>query len=260
MIRRIEQLGAKAIDLTEHLGQAGLFFAHSLLRPPCLSKFWGLLTEQLYVVGVLSFVIILVSALFIGMVIALQGYNTLQKFGATAQLGQLVALSVVRELGPVVTALLFAGRAGSALTAEIGLMRATDQLAAMEMMAVNPLSRVIFPRLLAGFIALPVLTLVFDGVAIFGGYVVGVAWLGIDGGTFWSMMQANVNFVHDVVNGLIKSVAFGLVSTWIAVYQGYFSPPTSEGISRASTSTVVVSSVLVLFLDFVLTAIMLGGW
>lgn len=259
MINRIEKLGAYSIDLIQHIGQAGLFLGRSLVRPPKFNNFWSLLRDQLYFVGVLSFVIILVSSLFIGMVVSLQGYTTLQKFGATAQLGQLVALSVVRELGPVVTALLFAGRAGSALTAEIGLMRATDQLAAMEMMAVNPLSRVIFPRLLAGFIALPVLTMVFDGVSIFGGYLVGVSWLGIDGGTFWSMMQANVDFVGDVLNGIVKSIAFGFVATWIAVYQGYFSEPTSQGISRASTSTVVLSSVLILFLDFVLTALMLGG-
>ena len=194
------------------------------------------------------------------MVVGLQGYNTLDKFSAAQQLGQLVALSVTRELGPVVTALLVAGRAGSALTAEIGLMKATEQLASMEMMGVDPLWRVISPRFWAGFISMPMLTAIFSAVAIYGGFLVGVKWLGLDDGAFWSNMQSSVDFHNDVLNGLIKSVVFGFVVTWIAVFQGYDAVPTAEGISRATTRTVVYSSLAILGLDFVLTATMLGGW
>ena len=194
------------------------------------------------------------------MVLALQGYNILIKFDTTAQLGQLVALSVVRELGPVITALLFAGRAGSALTAEIGLMQATEQIASMEMMAVDPLWRIITPRFWAGVISMPVLTLIFNAIAVFGGFLVGVKWLGIDSGQFWSNMQASVSFNTDVLNGIIKSFVFGIAVIWISVYQGYYTVPTSLGISRATTKTVVYSSLAILGLDFVLTASMLGGW
>ena len=194
------------------------------------------------------------------MVVALQGYNTLRKFGAEQELGQLVALSVVRELGPVVTALLFAGRAGSALTAEIGLMRATEQIGGMEMMAVDPMWRVVAPRLWAGLIAMPVLAILFNVVAIMGGHLVGVDWLGVDDGAFWSNMQAAVDFQDDIVNGIIKSVVFGFVITWVSVYQGFYSPPNAAGISQATTRTVVYSSLLILALDFVLTSLMMGGW
>jgi phospholipid/cholesterol/gamma-HCH transport system permease protein len=205
-------------------------------------------------------VIIIVSSLFIGMVVALQGYHTLAKFGASAELGPLVALSVSRELGPVVTALLFAGRAGSAVTAEIGLMKATEQLSSMEMMAVNPIHRVISPRLWGGFISTPLLTMIFNITAIYGAYLVGVKWLGLDAGVFWSNMQSSVDFHLDVVNGIIKSIVFGFVITWISVYQGYFAEPTSAGIASATTRTVVYSSLAILGLDFVLTAMMIGGW
>jgi phospholipid/cholesterol/gamma-HCH transport system permease protein len=222
-----------------------------------LPRDFTLLVQQLYSIGVLSFLIIVVSGLFIGMVLGLQGYDTLQRFSAESQLGQLVALSVVRELGPVVAALLFAGRAGSALTAEIGLMQATEQINSMEMMAVDPLGRIIWPRLLAGFIAMPVLALVFSMVAIYGGYLVGVQWLGLDAGTFWSNMSASVDFYIDILNGIIKSLVFGVVITWIAVYQGYYTIPTAEGIGKASTRTVVYASLAILGLDFVLTALML---
>lgn len=256
----LEQLGSSGIRFCEHLGISGLFLWRALMRRTEISKDFRLLVEQIYFVGVLSVIIIIVSALFIGMVVALQGYNTLQRFGAQAQLGQLVALSVVRELGPVVSALLFIGRACSALTAEIGLMQATEQLASMEMMAVDPLGRIIFPRLWAGFIAVPLLAIIFNAVAIYGAYFLGVLWLGIDSGTFWSNMQAAVNFRLDVVNGMIKSVVFGFVAVWIAVYQGYYANPTAEGISRAATRTVVYGSVLILGLDFVLTAMMLEAW
>ena len=215
---------------------------------------------QIHFVGVLSCLIIVVSALFIGMVVGLQGYNTLQKFGASSQLGQLLALSISRELGPVISALLFAGRAGSALTAEIGLMKATEQLSSMDMMGVDPLGRVIYPRFIAGFITLPVLALIFSAVAILGGYFIGVHWLGVDAGSFWSNMQSAVNFRIDVLSGIIKSLVFAFVVTWIAVFQGFECVPTAEGISQATTKTVVYSSLAVLGLDFLLTAMMIGDW
>ncbi len=260
MIAEIESMGRAGIEFCTRVGRSGVFLYHTLLQRPKWRQGWPLLSIQLYRVGVLSFAIIVLSALFIGMVVALQGYNTLRKFGAAQELGQLLALSVLRELGPVVTGLLFAGRAGSALTAEIGLMRATEQISSMEMMAVNPLWYVIVPRLLAGFIAMPVLAILFDVTAIYGGHFVGVNWLGIDAGSFWSNMRSAVNFHNDVLNGLIKSLVFGFVITWVAVYQGFYSEPNAAGISRATTKTVVFSSLLVLGLDFVLTAVMMGGW
>ena len=211
------------------------------------------LIHQLYSVGVLSLVIIIISGIFIGMVLGLQGYTILVKFGAEQALGQLIALILVRELGPVVSALLFAGRAGSSLTAEISLMKTTEQLSSMEMMGVDPLHRIIAPRFWAGQLSLPILALVFSSVAIIGGYMVGVIWLGVDGGAFWSNMQAAVNFQVDIVNGIIKSVVFGTVTTWIAVFQGIDCVPTSEGIANATTRTVVYSSLAILGLDFFLT-------
>jgi len=257
MIRR---LGKTGIAFCERLGLSGIFLLRTLGRKPRFTKLIPLIIEQVHAEGVLSLIIIIISALFIGMVLALQGYNVLIKFGTTEQLGQLVALSVVRELGPVITGLLFAGRAGSALTAEIGLMQATEQIASMEMMAVDPLWRVIAPRFWGGVISMPVLTLIFNALAIFGGFLVGVQWLGVDGGQFWSNMQASVDFHNDVMNGVIKSFVFGIAVTWISVYQGYYTIPTSLGISRATTKTVVYSSLAILGLDFVLTAAMLGGW
>jgi phospholipid/cholesterol/gamma-HCH transport system permease protein len=210
----------------------------------------------MYSVGVLSLLIIAVSGLFVGMVLALQGYNTLVDFGATESLGVMVALSLVRELGPVVAGLLFAGRAGSALTAEIGLMKATEQLSAMEMMAVDPLHRVVAPRFLAGILSMPLLAAIFSAVAIIGGHLVGVELLGVDEGAFWSQMQAKVDLYDDIANGVIKSIVFGFVITWIAVFEGYDAVPTSEGVSRATTNTVVHGSLAVLGLDFILTALM----
>lgn len=256
----IQHLGKTGIAYCERLGVSGIFLCRTLLCKPRLTKLTPLIIEQIYAEGVLSLIIIIISALFIGMVLALQGYNILVKFGTTAQLGQLVALSVVRELGPVITGLLFAGRAGSALTAEIGLMQATEQLASMEMMAVDPLWRVIAPRFWAGIISMPILTLIFNAIAVFGGFLVGVQWLGVDSGQFWSNMQASVNFNTDVVNGITKSLVFGIAITWISVYQGYYTIPNSLGISRATTKTVVYSSLAILGLDFVLTAFTLGGW
>jgi phospholipid/cholesterol/gamma-HCH transport system permease protein len=257
---RIRELGCSALAFFQNLGQAGIFLVRTLVRKPKFIQSFPLLIQELYSVGVLSLSIVMVSALFIGMVVALQGFHTLEKFGATAQLGQLIALSVVRELGPVVTALLFAGRAGSALTAEIGLMKSTEQLASMEMMGVDPLWRVISPRFWACLIALPLLVAIFNAVAIVGGYLVGVVWLGLDPGIFWNNMQASVEFYDDIVNGLIKATVFGFVAGWIAVYQGYDTVPTAEGISRATTRSVVYTSLAVLGLDFFLTAVMMKGW
>ncbi|MFU8797136.1 MAG: lipid asymmetry maintenance ABC transporter permease subunit MlaE [Gammaproteobacteria bacterium] len=260
MMMGLRALGQWGLSYCSSLGQAGIFLARTLVRRPQWGKSFPLLIQELYSVGVLSLLIIIVSGVFIGMVVALQGYNTLQKFGATAQLGQLVALSVVRELGPVVTALLFAGRAGSALTAEIGLMKSTEQLTSMEMMGVDPLWRVISPRFWAALIALPLLAAIFNAVAIVGAYAVGVLWLGIDHGIFWNNMQYSVEFYDDIMNGLIKAGVFGFVGAWIAVYQGYDTVPTAEGISRATTRSVVYTSLAVLGLDFFLTAVMMKGW
>ncbi|MDR3501544.1 MAG: lipid asymmetry maintenance ABC transporter permease subunit MlaE [Legionella sp.] len=260
MLDLIMRLGNRGTRVLQNLGNSGLFLFLMLFRKPNISKLWPLLRYQIHFVGVLSCLIIVVSALFIGMVVGLQGYNTLQKFGAATQLGQLLALSIARELGPVISALLFAGRAGSALTAEIGLMKATEQLSSMDMMGVDPLGRVIYPRFMAGFITLPVLALIFSAVAIFGGYFIGVHWLGVDSGSFWSNMQAAVNFRIDVLSGIIKSLVFAFVVTWIAVFQGFECVPTAEGISQATTKTVVYSSLAVLGLDFLLTAMMIGDW
>lgn len=260
MIIWLENLGCVGLRFCERLGLSGLFLLRTIFRKPRVAKLFPLVVEQIYNVGVLSLIIILLSGLFVGMVLALQGYNILQRFGSVAQLGQLVALSVVRELGPVIGGLLFAGRAGSALTAEVGLMQTTEQLASMEMMAVDPLWRVIAPRFWAGVISMPVLIAIFCTTAVLGGYLVGVNWLGVDAGQFWSNMQATVDFRTDVVNGIIKGFVFGVVITWIAVYQGYYTVPTAAGIGRATTKTVVYGSLAVLGLDFVLTSFMLGGW
>lgn len=256
----IRRLGAITIQQCADLGRSGIFMFHTLVRCPRPRRSAPYVIEQLYAVGVLSLSIILVSALFIGMVVGLQGYHTLNRFGAAQQLGQLVALSVVRELGPVVTALLFAGRAGSALTAEIGLMKATEQLASMEIMGVDPLWRVVGPRFWASVISMPILSTIFSVVAIFGGYLVGVRWLGVDAGSFWGNMQSAVEFGNDVLNGLIKSLAFGVVVAWIAVFQGYDCVPTAAGIARATTRSVVYASLCILGLDFILTTMMMGGW
>ena len=260
MMERVAILGQWGIDNLRELGKAGLILQRVLFSPPNFRKGFALVVQQIYAEGVLSLLIIVVSSLFIGMVLALQGYHTLVKFGASQELGPLVALSVSRELGPVVTAILFAGRAGSALTAEIGLMKATDQLSSMEMMAVDPLRRVIGPRLWGGFISLPLLTIIFNAMAIYGAYLVGVKWLGVDAGVFWSNMQSSVDFRADILNGIWKSMVFGVAVTWIAVFQGYSSVPTSAGIANATTRSVVYASLAVLGLDFILTAMMIGDW
>lgn len=260
MLASITLMGEKGISFMQNVGRTFIFLLRTLIRKPRPIRTFPLLLKQLYVVGVLSFIIIVVSGLFIGMVVGLQGYNSLHKFGADAQLGPLIALSITRELGPVITALLFAGRAGSALTAEIGLMKATEQLASMDMMGVDPLWRVISPRFWAGLIAMPLLSLIFSAVAVYGGYFVGVEWMSLDAGSFWGNMNDAVSFRSDVMGGVIKSIVFGFVVTWVAVYQGFDTEPTSEGISRSTTKTVVYSSLLILGLDFILTAMMLRGW
>lgn len=260
MFNQIASIGRLGIDVVGQYGKAGLTMFRALVCLPSLRRGLPLVAQQIYAEGVLSLSIIIVSALFIGMVLGLQGYHVLVKFGASQQLGPLVALSMVRELGPVVTGLLFAGRAGSALTAEIGLMKATEQLSSMEMMAVDPVRRVIAPRFWGGAISMPLLAIIFNITAIYGGYLVGVKWLGLDAGAFWANMQSAVDFQLDVVNGIIKSIVFGIAVTWIAVFQGYDSKPTSAGIASATTRTVVYSSLAILGLDFVLTAMMIGGW
>ena len=234
---------------------ARLFMRLLALVGPSLRRF-GLVRDQIHFLGNYSLAIIGVSGLFVGFVLGLQGYYTLQRYGATEALGLLVALSLVRELGPVVSALLFAGRAGTSLTAEIGLMKAGEQLSAMEMMAVDPVRRVLAPRFWAGVITMPLLAAVFSAVGIIGGWIVGVGLIGLDSGAFWSQMQGGVDVWADVGNGVIKSVVFGFAVTFIALLQGYLAQPTPEGVSRATTRTVVVASLTVLGLDFVLTAMM----
>ncbi len=258
MLESLRLLGRTGLDFFQRLGRAHILLAAILGGVPPLALRFGLVIRQLHSVGVLSLLIILVSGLFVGMVLGLQGYNTLVDFGAAESLGVVVALSLVRELGPVVTALLFAGRAGSALTAEIGLMKATEQLSAMEMMAVDPVRRVLAPRFLAGFLAMPLLAAIFSAVGVLGGWFVGVGLLGVDDGAYWAQMQAKVDLYDDVWNGVIKSIVFGAVVTWIAIFEGYDAVPTSEGVSRATTRTVVHSALAVLGLDFVLTALMFG--
>lgn len=253
-----QRLGHSALIQFQRLGRANLFFLAILAGLPSLLTRLRLVIQQLFSVGVLSLVIIIVAGFFVGMVLGLQGYNTLVDFGAEQSLGVMVALSLVRELGPVVSALLFAGRAGSALTAEIGLMKATEQLSGMEMMAVDPLKRVIAPRFVAGLLSVPLLAAIFSAVGVMGGYFVGVGLLGVDEGAFWSQMQNRVDFDEDIMNGVIKSIVFGIVVTWIALFEGYDAEPTSEGVSRATTRTVVYASLAVLGLDFVLTALMFG--
>lgn len=260
MIRQsIERLGNRTLQGVWRMGFAARFFFAVLMHSGMAFRRFGLTLREMYFTGVLSLVIILVSGLFVGMVLALQGYETLQTFGAEEALGILVALSLVRELGPVVAGLLFASRAGSAITAEIGLMKATEQLSAMEMMAVNPLARVVAPRFWAGIISMPFLAALFSAMGVLGGYLVGVQLIGVDEGSFWSQMQNAVDFERDILNGVIKSVVFGVAITTIALFEGYDAPPTAEGVSGATTRTVVTSSLAILALDFVLTAFMFRG-
>ncbi|MES2488386.1 MAG: lipid asymmetry maintenance ABC transporter permease subunit MlaE [Pseudomonadota bacterium] len=244
-------------DMLQGLGRAQFFLLSIIGAIPSALLRPRLLVQQLYTVGVMSLIIIVISGSFVGMVLALQGYRTLVDFGAAESLGVFVAVVIVRELGPVVTALLFAGRAGSALAAEIGLMKATDQLSGMEMMAVDPIKRVIAPRFIAGLIAMPLLSMIFAmmAIGIAGGHAIGVNLLGVDDGAYWSQIHSSLHW-EDIRDSLVKSAVFGAAVSWIAVYQGYHAAPTSEGVSRATTSTVVVSSLAILALDFILTAFM----
>ncbi len=257
---RIARVGRAGMDVVEALGRSTLFLLHALVGRGGLGNGFRLLVKQLFFVGVLSLPIIVVAGLFIGMVLALQGYNILVDYGSEQAVGQMVALTLLRELGPVVTGLLFAGRAGSALTAEIGNMKSTEQLSSLETIGVDPLKYIIAPRLWAGFISMPLLAAIFSVVGIWGGAMVAVDWLGVYDGSFWANMQNSVEFNEDVLNGMIKSVVFAFVVTWIAVFQGYDCDPTSEGISRATTRTVVYASLAVLGLDFILTALMFGDF
>jgi phospholipid/cholesterol/gamma-HCH transport system permease protein len=258
MLDWLQKLGRIGLGFFARLGRGHIFLFYVMTGMQDVLTRPGLVVAQVFSVGVLSLIIIVVSGLFVGMVLGLQGYNTLVDFGAEESLGVVVALSLVRELGPVVAALLFAGRAGSALTAEIGLMKATEQLSGMEMMAVDPLKRVVAPRFVAGFISMPLLAAIFSAVGVMGGFFVGVGLLGVDEGAFWSQMQSKVDLYDDICNGVVKSIVFGFVGTWIALFEGYDATPTSEGVSRATTRTVVHSSLAVLGLDFILTALMFG--
>lgn len=252
----VQGLGAGVRGLLHNLGYAARAFASILAATPGVLRRPRLITQQIHFVGNYSLVIIAVSGLFVGFVLGLQGYYTLNKYGSEQALGLLVALSLVRELGPVVTALLFAGRAGTSLTAEIGLMKAGEQLSAMEMMAVDPVGRVLAPRFWAGVIAMPILAAIFSAVGILGGYLVGVQMIGVDEGAFWSQMQGGVDVWKDILNGVLKSVVFGFAVTFVALFQGYEAQPTPEGVARATTRTVVTASLLVLWLDFLMTALM----
>lgn len=256
LLSPLRRLGHSTINAIWRLGFITRFLlailrysGQSLLR-------FNLTIREIYFAGVMSVIIVVVSGLFVGMVLGLQGYNTLSRFGSADALGALVALSLLRELGPVLAALLFSSRAGSAMTAEIGLMKATEQLDAMSVMAVNPIARVVAPRFWAGVISMPILAAMFNVMGIFGGYLIGVVMIGLDSGTFWSQMQNNVDLHFDVINGLIKSLCFGIVVTLIAVFEGYDATPTAAGVSAATTRTVVTSALVILAVDFVLTAFM----
>jgi phospholipid/cholesterol/gamma-HCH transport system permease protein len=258
-IINVRNVGRHVNDSVLRVGYATRFFALTLLHSGTSFGRPRLIVRELYFTGVLSMIIILVSGLFVGMVLGFQGYQTLKTYGSESALGVLVALSLVRELGPVVSALLFASRAGSAMTAEIGLMKATEQLSAMEMMAVDPIARVVAPRFWAGVISMPLLAAMFSAMGVYGGYLIGVVVIGVDEGSFWAQMQSAVDFREDIVNGVIKSIVFGIAVTWIALFEGYDAPPTAEGVSGATTRTVVTSSLAILGLDFILTAFMFRG-
>lgn len=254
--RFLEFIGRNVREAIASVGFATRSFFNLLGVTPGAFRRPSLISEQIHFIGNYSLVIIIVSGLFVGMVLGLQGYYTLNQYGAEQALGQVVALALVRELGPVVTALLFAGRAGTSLTAQIGLMKAGEQLSAMEMMAINPVQRVLAPRFWGGVIAMPILAAIFSAVGVFGGYLVGVQLIGVDEGAFWSQMQAGVDVRADVLNGVIKSFIFGIAVTFTALFQGYQTKPTPEDVSRATTRTVVIASLMVWGLDFIMTALM----
>jgi phospholipid/cholesterol/gamma-HCH transport system permease protein len=259
MLGLLRTLGIRFLDWLASLGRASLLWLNAMGGLPRF-KDVALVIKQIYNVGFLSLIIIVLSAFSIGAVLSLQFYTQLARFGAQEAVGIGLALVVLRELGPVVTALLFAGRAGSALTAEIGLMKTTEQLSSMEMMGVDPLRRIIAPRIWAGLISVPILTAIFNMVAIYGGVVVAINWLGADSGGFWSGMQQGVDIWEDLGKGMVKSLLFAFLVTWVAVFQGYDAPPTAEGMSMATTQTVVISSVLILASDFLLTLVFYGDF
>lgn len=259
LIKSVGRVGHRVVDSVWRLGVAARFLSMTLLQSGMSFRRFQLIVKEMFSSGVMSIIIIGVAGLFVGMVLGLQGFETLKRYGSESALGSLVALSLVRELGPVLAALLFASRAGSAMTAEIGLMKATEQIAAMEMMAVSPIARVVAPRFWAGVISMPLLAALFSAMGVFGGYVVGVVMIGVDEGSFWSQMQASVDFRDDIINGVIKSFVFGVAVTVIALFEGFDAPPTAEGVSGATTRTVVESSLAILMLDFILTAFMFRG-
>ncbi len=250
-------IGRRVVSAVWRIGHGTRFLGLILFHSGTSFRRFRLTVKELFFSGVMSLIIILVAGMFVGMVLGLQGYETLKRYGSESALGSLVALSLVRELGPVLAALLFASRAGSAMTAEIGLMKATEQISAMEMMAINPIARVVAPRFWAGVLAVPLLAAMFSVMGVFGGYIVGVVLIGVDEGSFWSQMQSTVDFRYDILNGVIKSCVFGVVVTAIALFEGYDAPPTAEGVSGATTRTVVESSLAILILDFILTALMI---
>ena len=252
-------LGAQVVERIWRLGYFTRFAVAVLFKSGAALVRFQLTLREIWFAGVLSLIIILVSGLFVGLVLGLQGYEILQRFGSAEALGTMVALSLLRELGPVVAGLLFASRAGSAITAEIGLMKATEQLKAMDLMAVDPVARVVAPRFWGCVISMPLLAALFSSMGIFGGWLIGVVFIGVDDGAFWSSMQASVDFRHDIWNGIFKSIVFGVAVSLIAVFEGYDSEPTAEGVSRAITRTVVTSALTILALDFVLTSFMFRG-
>ena len=259
MINAIRSLGSRGVNSIWRGGAMARFFILILANSGMSFRRFQLTIREIYFAGVMSLVIIMVSGLFIGMVLGLQGFETLQQYGAEETMGVLVALSLVRELGPVVTGLLFASRAGSAITAEIGLMKATEQLKAMDMMAIDPVARVVAPRFWAGVVSMPLLAALFSAAGIFGGYLVATMLVGVDSGVFWSNMHAAVDFRYDVLNGFVKSVVFGVAISIIATFEGFDADPTAEGVARATTRTVVTSALAVLLLDLILTGFMLRG-
>ncbi|MBL0168963.1 MAG: lipid asymmetry maintenance ABC transporter permease subunit MlaE [Propionivibrio sp.] len=259
LIELVRSVGHRLNSAVQRLGFAARFFVMILVYSGQSFRRLHLTIREIYFSGFQSLLIILVSGLFIGMVLGMQGYETLQRYGASEALGVLVALSLTRELGPVVAALLFASRAGSAITAEIGLMKATEQLTAMDMMAVNPIARVVAPRFWGGVISMPLLAALFSAVGVFGGYLVGVVLIGVDEGAFWAQMQGSVDFRYDIWNGVVKSFVFGVAVSLIAVFEGYDAVPTAEGVSNSIKRTVVYSALAILALDFVLTSFMFRG-
>jgi phospholipid/cholesterol/gamma-HCH transport system permease protein len=252
-VKLINELWESLIESLVGLGSVARFLLRLVAEVPRALMRVDLISQQIYNAGALSLVIIMLSGLFVGMVLGLQGFELLQRFGSEEALGTAAAIGLVKELGPVITALLFAGRAGTALASELGLMRATDQLSAMEMMAVDPIRRVVMPRFLGGVIAMPLLAAIFSVIGIYGAQLIGVQIMGVDAGSFWSQMQASVG-LSDINEGVVKSCIFGVACSLIAVYEGYYAAPTAEGVGRATTRTVVTSAVVILFFDYLITA------